>query len=55
MFCGNFGTYPVSKLSTLIVKDKEDLQLVDYIMQSNKNRNLLDYKVKYHPLVNSQD
>ena len=54
MFCGNFGTYPVSKLSTLIVKDKEDLQLVDYIMQSNKIE-ILDYKVKYHPLVNSQD
>ena len=55
IFCGNFATHPVSKLSTLIVKDKEDLQLVDYIMRSNKNKNLLDYRVKYHPLVNLQD
>ena len=50
IFCGNFGTHPISKLSSLIVKDKEDLQIVDYIMRSNNN--ILDYKVKYHSIVN---
>jgi len=32
LMCGNFGTYPVSKESSLIVKTEEDLRLIQYIV-----------------------
>lgn len=31
LFCGNFGTFAVSKLSSLIIKTEEDLRLVDAV------------------------
>lgn len=33
LFCGKFDTFPVSKLTSLIVKTSEDLMIVDYMMR----------------------
>ena len=38
-FVGKVGFYPVSKLSTLIVKNEEDLRLADYILRSKEKKN----------------
>ena len=45
---GEIGYYPVGRLSGLIVKTAEDLNLINYIMSSNIDNNSL---VKYHPLA----
>jgi CMP-N-acetylneuraminic acid synthetase len=45
LMCGKFGTYPVSKESSLIVKTEEDLRLIQDIVfgrESNK-----DWKLEY--------
>lgn len=34
LFCGNTGFYPVSKLSSVIIKRKEDLLLADHLMRT---------------------
>ncbi len=48
-FCGKIGFYPVSKLSSIIIKRKEDLMLADYILHLiNKDK---DYKVRYDRIV----
>jgi CMP-N-acetylneuraminic acid synthetase len=48
-FCGNFKTYPVSKKTGLIVKNKEDLIIVDLMMKSFKSKS--EYVVQYDDLV----
>ena len=44
IFCGKFGTYPVSKETGVIIKYQEDLLLVDSIM---KNKHLSSSEVQY--------
>ncbi|MBN1353228.1 MAG: hypothetical protein JW994_00970 [Candidatus Omnitrophica bacterium] len=49
LLSGKIGFYPVSSFSSIIVKKKEDLMLVDYIaraMAGNKN-----YTVKYDRII----
>ena len=48
-FCGKFKTYPVSKETSLIVKNKEDLMVIDLIMKSRNNMD--GYAVQYDDLV----
>jgi CMP-N-acetylneuraminic acid synthetase len=50
LFCGNFGVYPVGKLSSIIVKNESDLKLADLLMRSIKNTGG-NYLVKYDKLV----
>lgn len=38
VLCGRIGYYPISKLSSLIIKKEEDLRLIEYIMAGKKNR-----------------
>ena len=45
---GKVGYFPVSKLSSIIVKTEEDLKLVEYILQNNKKSK----KVEYHKFSN---
>jgi CMP-N-acetylneuraminic acid synthetase len=52
LFCGNFGTYPVSKLSGIIVKTADDLKLADILMRSIvEESGRVDYEVQYDDLV----
>ena len=45
MLCGSTGYFPVSKMSSLIVKTEEDLRLIEYILTG---QNLLkDYEIQY--------
>lgn len=53
LFCGKFSTYAVSKLSSIIIKNKEDLMLADFIMQAIE-KNSKGYKTKYDSLVNKK-
>lgn len=48
-FCGKTGFFPVSKLSTVIIKRDEDLALADYILRSMKNGR--KFKVRYDRAV----
>ena len=48
-FCGKFKTYPVSKKTGLIVKNQEDLMIIDLIMRSLNNKD--GYAVQYDDLV----
>jgi CMP-N,N'-diacetyllegionaminic acid synthase len=50
MFCGKFGTYKVNKLSSIIVKNKDDLVVVDKILQS-KLSHQGKYKVQYDKIL----
>ena len=46
LFCGNFGTYPVSKLSGIIIKDSDDLKIADSIMRvlnSEESNDIIEY------------
>lgn len=48
-FCGKVGFYPVSKLSSIIIKRKEDLMLADFVMRVlMKDKG---YKVRYDRIV----
>lgn len=48
-FCGKVGFYPVSKLSSVIIKKKEDLMLAELLLKSrDKNQS---YKVKYDNIL----
>ena len=51
LFCGKFSTFPVSKLSSIIIKNKEDLMLADFLMQ-NISQDSEKYEIKYDKLVN---
>jgi CMP-N-acetylneuraminic acid synthetase len=48
-FCGKFKTYPVSKKTGLIVKNKEDLMIIDLIMRSLNDKD--GYIVQYDDLA----
>ena len=48
-FCGKTGFYPVSKLSTVIIKRQEDLMLADFILQALDQGD--SYQVKYDGLI----
>jgi len=52
-FCGKFDVYPVSKMSSIIIKTEDDLKMADMIMYLKENK-YNDYKVKYDPLVSNE-
>lgn len=48
-FCGKVGFYPVSKLSSIIIKKKEDLMLADFVMRVlTKGKN---YEIRYDSII----
>ena len=49
LFCGKFGTYAVSKLTGLIVKNQEDLLIIDGIL---RNKDLFSAKLEYDKIIN---
>lgn len=52
LFCGNFGVYPVNKLSGIIIKNTDDLKLADLLMRSmSTESSSKNYKVGYDELV----
>ena len=51
LFCGKFDVFPVSRLSSLIIKTEDDLKMADYIMRSF-NETHKKYSVKYDSLAN---
>ena len=48
-FCGKTGYYPVSKMSSMIIKREEDLILVDNLLRGMKSKKT--YKVRHDSLV----
>ena len=50
LFCGKFETFPVSKLSSIIIKNRDDLVLADYLMRAI-DKDLENYMVKYDKVV----
>ena len=48
-FCGNFDTYNLSKFSSLIVKNSEDLHLVNYVLKQ-RNRKIYP-EIKYDKIL----
>jgi CMP-N-acetylneuraminic acid synthetase len=54
LFCGSFGTYPVSKLTSLIIKDESDLMMADYLMRS-RNMDNGAYELRYDELVANEE
>lgn len=46
-FCGKVGYYDVGKLAGLLVKDKQDLYLIDSIMRQQSTVNLDAFNVEY--------
>ena len=52
MFCGNTGLYEVNKLSSFIVKDVQDLQLVDAILNANIKNN---FQLLYDPILEASE
>lgn len=48
-FSGKFGTFDLSKLSSLIVKNKEDLNLINEIVINRKSKN--NFKVDYDSIL----
>ena len=53
LFCGKFKTYPVSKISGIIIKTADDLKLADLMMRSMNNLKSVN-SVEYDVLVNNQ-
>lgn len=49
LLCGKVGYFSVSKLSSVIVKKREDLMLADYIMRADSKER--GYEVKYDCIV----
>jgi|ETNmetMinimDraft_20_1059909.scaffolds.fasta_scaffold64266_1 CMP-N-acetylneuraminic acid synthetase len=49
LFCGKIGYYPVSKESSLIIKTKEDLMIVDHIIRAKESAS--EYEIEYDSLV----
>ncbi len=49
-FCGRTGTFPVRRLSGIIIKRPEDLMLADFILRSSENT---EYQLKYDEAVSS--
>ena len=46
LMCGKFKTFPTNASKTIIVKNKEDLKLLDYIISNKSNNNIKYYKRK---------
>lgn len=51
-FCGQFGAYPVNKLSGLIIKTDEDLLMADAIASARKSG---DWAVQYDPAAEAAE
>lgn len=51
LFCGKTGYYPVSRLSTVIIKKKEDLMMAEYLLKTMKKRDT--FKLRYDRLAKS--
>lgn len=49
LLCGKVGFYPVSKLSAIMIKRKEDLMLAEYVLNTAHRKD--DYKVRYDKIV----
>lgn len=49
IFSGKVGFYPVSKLSSIIIKKKEDLMLAELLLKTVKKNN--EYKVRYDKIL----
>ncbi|WP_249344628.1 hypothetical protein [Marinomonas sp. CT5] len=49
-FCGRFGTFPVSKLTGLIIKNSSDLMIADYMMRC-QNGESEGYELQYDEIV----
>jgi len=47
-FCGRTGTFPVGRLSGIIIKRPEDLMLADFILRSSND---MDYQVRYDEVI----
>ena len=43
MLCGKFGSYPVSKLSTHIIKNDEDLIFAEQLIKKLKTKQTIRY------------
>lgn len=50
LFCGKFGTFPISKKTGILIKKEEDLILCDLLMTIDQ-----DVKLKYDPIVDKLD
>ncbi len=48
-FCGKTGFYPVSRLSAVVIKSKEDLMFADFVLRVNGEDGA--YQVKYDNLI----
>lgn len=48
-FCGRVGFYPVSKLSSIIIKRKEDLMLAEFLLKLRDKNQI--YEVKYDNVI----
>ena len=46
MLCGKVGYYPVSKLTSIIIKKEEDLKIAEYVLAGMDKRR--DFSVSYH-------
>ena len=53
LFCGKFKTFSLDRFSSIIIKNKSDLILADYIMKSLNKTFSIEYKIMYHPVVES--
>ncbi|MBW2345910.1 MAG: hypothetical protein JRF53_18315 [Deltaproteobacteria bacterium] len=49
LFCGKRGTFPVSRLSSIIIKRQEDLMLADFLLRALGGDNT--YQVQYDRLT----
>ncbi len=47
--CGNFGTFPISKEKSILIKNIEDLEMANYYMKQINNKK---FKIKYDKLIN---
>ncbi len=54
IFCGRFGTYPVSKLSSHIIKTETDIQIANSIMKSLSKEEKFE-RISYDPIINIYD
>jgi len=49
LFCGKIGYYPVSKISAIIIKTKEDLMMAEYMLRALQHNKV--YEVRYDELT----
>ena len=53
LFCGSFGTYTVGKLSSIIIKTSEDLQIADHLMKATHG--WAEYIPTYDDILNENE